>query len=257
MSLWDLHIHTTYCDGASTPREIVEAALEKGLDCIGFSGHGYTWFDDGYCMSREDEDAYRAEIGALKAEYAGRIRILCGIEQDYWADPPVQPWDYVIGSVHYVKAGGEFIPVDESPEILRAAAAKYFGWDIMKLDEAYFDTVARVYERTRCDIIGHFDLISKFDEPGARVAKPLLDENDPRYVAAWRKAADALLPCGRPFEINTGAISRGWRVTPYPSAAIQEYLRGRGAKLIWSSDAHSADALLCGFPEGLDGRPPF
>lgn len=37
----DLHIHTTFSyDGISSPKEVVKAALKKGIDCIGISDHG-------------------------------------------------------------------------------------------------------------------------------------------------------------------------------------------------------------------------
>ena len=75
----------------------------------------------------------------------------------------------------------------------------------------------------------------------------LFDESHPRYVAAWQKAADALLKTGKSFEINTGAISRGYRVTPYPSPDILAYLKARGAKLFLSSDSHAANTLCYQF----------
>ena len=89
--------------------------------------------------------------------------------------------------------------MDESPELLRAAAEKHFHGDLYALIEEYYRTLARVVEKTGADIIGHFDLISKFNEGGA-----LFDEAAPRYLAAAQKAADILLKTGRPFEINTG-----------------------------------------------------
>ena len=92
------------------------------------------------------------------------------------------------------------------------------------------------------DIIGHFDLISKFNEAGA-----LFDEADPRYIAASRAAADALLKTGKPFEINTGAISRGYRTAPYPSKALRDYIRQKGGSFLLSSDSHAKESLCCGF----------
>ena len=52
---------------------------------------------------------------------------------------------------------------------------------------------------------------------------------------------------GKIFEINTGAISRGHRTTPYPSEEILEFLGKHGAKAIIGSDSHSADTLDCAF----------
>ncbi len=86
MISFDLHTHTTYCDGKNTPEEMVKAALDAGLSCIGFSGHGYAPYDLDCCMTIEGSAAYRAEIAALREKYAGRIAILCGVEQDYWSD---------------------------------------------------------------------------------------------------------------------------------------------------------------------------
>ena len=51
------------------------------------------------------------------------------------------------------------------------------------------------------------------------------------------------------FEVNTGAIARGYRKTPYPSAEILHTLRKEGAKIMLNSDCHHADNLTCHFPE--------
>ncbi len=93
----NLHTHSVYCDGKDTPRRLVETALEKGFGTLGFSGHSHTDFDESWCMSRENTLLYRGEIARLKEEYAGRIRILCGVEQDYYSDASPAGYDYVIG----------------------------------------------------------------------------------------------------------------------------------------------------------------
>lgn len=244
MISFDLHTHTTYCDGKNTPEEMVKAALDAGLSCIGFSGHGYAPYDLDCCMTIEGSAAYRAEIAALRDRYAGRIAILCGVEQDYWSDADTEPYEYVIGSVHYVKKDGEMLCVDNTPEITQAAVERNFGGDWYALAEAYFDTVADVVNRTRCSIIGHFDLISKFNEKCH-----FYDERHPRYAAAWKSALDRLLPYGVPFEINTGAMSRGWRTAAYPSAEMIAYIRARGGRLILSSDSHSDKTLRYAFED--------
>ncbi len=231
----DLHMHTVYCDGADTPEDMVLAAIEKGLKTVGISGHSYTFFDESYCMQKGEVPRYIAELRYLRAKYFDRIHVLCGVEQDYYSAYPTDAFDYVIGSVHYLKVGEDYIPVDESVEILNSAVEKYFGGDIYALCELYFETVADIVNKTACDIIGHFDLISKFIE-----REPLFDVNHPRYVAAWQKAADELLKTGVPFEINTGAVSRGYRTEPYPGREMLGYIREHGGRFVLSSDAHSA-----------------
>ena len=242
-------MHTAYCDGACTPEDMVLSAIDKGLDTVGICCHSYTFFDESYCIKKADIPRYLAELRYLRTKYYDTIHVLCGVEQDYYSDYPTDEFDYVIGSVHYIKAGEDYIPVDESVEILKEAAQKYFGGDMYALCEKYFETVADVVNQTDCDIIGHFDLISKFIE-----REPLFDADHPRYVAAWRKAVDELVKYDVPFEINTGAISRGYRTSPYPSREIQDYIREKGGRFVLSSDAHSADAIAFGFNEELGMR---
>lgn len=243
MILSDLHTHTTFCDGKNTPEQMVVAAIEKGMKIIGFSGHALTSFDSGYCMSFADEAEYCREIARLKEKYAEKIEILCGIEQDIYADRPASGYDYVIGSVHYIKCGETLISVDHTEEILLSAAKEYFGGDLLYLAECYFETVAKVYEKTNCDIIGHFDLVAKFNGDGNKY----FDESDSRYMKAGEAAIKNLLKSGKPFEINTGAIHRGYRSVPYPAPHFLKFIYENGGKVILSSDSHSAQTLCYEF----------
>ncbi len=243
----DLHIHTTYSDGINTPLEIVKYAINNGVETIGFSDHSFTSFDTSYCVKKEDISSYKREISSLKQEYKEKINIFLGIEQDYYSDEDTTDYEYVIGSVHYIKVDDDYIPVDESVEILKAAIDKYFCGDIYTLIECYYDTVADIVNKTNADIIGHFDLISKFNENGE-----LFDEKNVRYINAYKKACDKLIDHNRLFEINTGAISRGYRTTPYPSIEIHNYLKSIGAKFILSSDSHCCETLCYKFDKHID-----
>ena len=234
----DLHIHTTFSDGENTPEEMVLSAIDKGIKTLGFSDHSYTSFDIDCCIKLENIDKYKAEIRRLKEKYKTQIEILCGIEQDYYSDTDVKDYDYVIGSVHYLKFGNEYIWVDGDPKFLISAAEKYFGGDIYAIIEDYYKKVGKVAEKTGATIIGHFDLITKFCEK-----QPFFDQNHPRYIKAWKDAVDKLLKYNIPFEINLGAISRGYRTTPYPAEDIKEYILRNGGKFVLSSDSHEAKTL--------------
>ncbi|MCD8129506.1 MAG: histidinol-phosphatase HisJ family protein [Oscillospiraceae bacterium] len=242
MILEDFHVHSNFSDGADTPERMAEAALAQGMTRLGFSDHGYAPYDCDCCIPPERLSAYRPAIDALRARYCGRLEIFCGVEQDIFSDAPTDAYDYVIGSVHYLCMDGEYCCIDDTAEQIRNAAARHFGGDIYALTEAYYRTVAQVFACTHCDIIGHFDLIAKLNE-----RCHLFDPAHPRYVAAYRAAADALLESGRPFEINTGAMARGYRSVPYPAPEIQCYLASRGASFVLSSDSHSAETLRYGF----------
>ena len=50
------HTHTTFCDGSASARRMVETAIEKGFDAIGFSSHSDIVKDIG---------TYKAEIRSL------------------------------------------------------------------------------------------------------------------------------------------------------------------------------------------------
>lgn len=242
MTYGDFHIHTTFCDGADTAEDIALEAIRLGIKRIGFSGHSYTFFDESYCMSKKGTREYVKEIARLKDKYRGVLEIYCGIEQDFYSGESTDCYDYVIGSVHYLKKNGVYFPVDETAKLLTCAAREHYDGDFYALAEDYFETVSRSAERTRADIIGHFDLISKFNE-----AHKLFYERNERYITAYKKAIDALAEYDIPFEINTGAISRGCKSEPYPSAAILEYINEKGCKTILSSDSHSKDTLCFGF----------
>ena len=81
----DFHVHTTFCDGAAAPREMAEAALSAGLTALGFSGHSFVPFDPSCGMDAETAARYRAEIHALRGEYAGGSRSSAASKRTYTA----------------------------------------------------------------------------------------------------------------------------------------------------------------------------
>ena len=248
--MWDLHMHSAFSDGKDTAEEMVRAAVRLGMECVGLSEHSHTAGDD--CgMTPEGTKAYREEMDRLKKKYAGQIRVLCGLERDFYSDDTLE-YDYVIGSVHWIRMeDGHRMPIDWTAEKLRAFTEKYYRGDWYAMAEAYYGLAAQVVEATRCDIIGHFDLVTKFIETDRR-----FDVHDPRYVNAWQKAADELLKTGKPFEINTGAMSRGYRSEPYPAREIRDYLRARGGKLILSSDSHRKETIGWHFGDYAEEAEP-
>lgn len=239
--LGDYHVHTTFCDGSATAEELAEQALALGLTSIGFSGHAYTQIDESYCMSRSGTRLYYALLQRLRQTYAGRLEILIGTELDYFSPPPEIAYDYIIGSCHYVEANGMYYPVDESAMWLRRAVKEGFSGDFLQLARRYYAQMADMQRKTSCTFIGHFDLLSKFNEGGAFFTE------DEAYLTLAFDAADALCAQDAVFEINTGAMRRGYRSAPYPSLAILRRLREKGARIILSSDCHDLGGLCYSF----------
>ena len=243
MIAYDYHLHTSYCDGKATVEQMVEAAKKKKLSYLGFSGHSYVSFDT-CCMTEEDTGRYISEVRNLADRYKDKMTILCGLEKDYYSNEDESRFDYTIGSVHYLELEGVHYPIDMTSEIQSELIVRHFDRDPYAFVHAYYQTVADLFSRVKADVIGHFDLITKF-----AATDPLFDINHPRYKRAWQNALDALLPYNKPFEINTGAISRGWRKTPYPKIDILRYIFLCGGRILLSSDSHDKDTLCYGFKE--------
>ena len=246
------HTHTTWCDGRDAPEAVVLAAIEKGFDEIGFSSHAMLPDDTvAWVLTPEKAVAYAAEIRALAVKYAERIRVLCGVEADYVpgsSDPDRATYaaiapDYIIGSIHFVTApDGGVVCVDKSPESLTEGIRAHFGGDVEKYIRAYFRQQRDMVELFDFDVVGHLDLVRKFN-----AKHPYFDEGAAWYREELEATADAVAASGKIAEVNTGAISRGWLDDAYPSAEFRALLRKRGVRFTLSADAHSADAIDCAF----------
>ena len=240
----NLHTHTIFDDGKNTPAEMAEAALRAGFSSLGFSGHSTLPWENEWSLTAENIPAYLAAVEKTRRAFSGRLTIFSGLEWDNLSDQDVTGFDYIIGSIHQLSLDGAHPSVDEAPEVTAEILARYFAGDAAALAEAYYAQYEAVADADFVDIVGHFDLITKFDE-----VRSFFDETDPRYRDAAMAAMERLLRADKLFEVNTGAISRGWRKTPYPSPALLKELRLRGARLVVSSDAHSAGAVDCAFSE--------
>lgn len=241
----NLHTHSSFSDGKHTPEEMVLGAVRAGCLSLGFSDHSPmppAADPDGWSMKTEMLPAYRAEILRLQEAYAGKPEIFLGLEQDIDSPPPEGAWDYLIGSVHGVWAGGCYLPVDESADAFDRAVREHFGGDCLAFVRAYYRREAA--GQTGCDVVGHFDLITKFNEGGRR-----FDESDPRYRAAALEALEALMERDVIFEINTGAMSRGCRTAPYPAPFLLKAIRQKGGRICITGDSHSADTVVHAFPQ--------
>lgn len=242
------HTHSTYCDGRSTLSEIARAALSEGLDSLGFSCHSHVPFDPTGCISPNTVEDYVTEVRALGNAYRDRgLDIFLGIEQDACSQKPSAElgFDYVIGSMHYLSSGDEYFTIDGS-RCFRENLQKYFGGDALALSLEYFKCMESLYERTCCDIVGHFDINTKFNENGC-----LFDERDKRYEDAAEAAIEKLARRQLIFEINTGAMPRKYRTAPYPSPRLLAMIREVGGRITYSSDSHDAPFLTYGFDLAL------
>ena len=240
-----VHCHSTMCDGKNTLQDMASAACAQGLTTLGFTGHSYTQRDREYCMSPSRTAQYKATIAKLKAEYRGKVDILCGIEWDILSEDKRTGYDYWIGSAHhlYGKNTGKYYEIDFRPQDLWDCINDDFDADPLAAVEAYFAEVEKVAAQ-KPDILAHIDLIKKLNANGE-----FFDEESPRYKAAALKALQAAKDNDCLLEVNTGGVYRGYRKDFYPGPWLLGEWQKMGGKVIITSDSHDTGSLTYGFDE--------
>ncbi len=233
--LSNVHTHTVFSDGANTPEEMILAAIAKGFVSMGFSDHGCSHDPAGM----RDEALYCSEVRKAQKKYADKIEIALGVEHEaFTEEADLSLYDYVIESVHFLYNDGIHTPIDYSAEVLRQTIERCYGGDAYAMCRDYFDLVNRSMLCPEADIVGHIGLITKFNE-----GQPLFDQRHPKCL---RYAAEAIALAAEKkllVEINSGAMSRGYRSAPYPDLEQLKLLRELGGRIIITSDCHRAEWL--------------
>lgn len=241
-TLQNLHTHTVYCDGKNTPEQVVLAAIDKGFGSIGFSAHSYITCAPHLTMPVEKTGEYKKEIASLKQKYKGIIDVYLGLEFDVYSDVGLDGYDFLIASLHNLKMGDELVPFDRSADVVSQVIETRFGGDGLAFAKEYYRQLAHLPEYGKFDIIGHFDTITKNIEKVR-----FFDIGSKEYLNCALEALDALRGRIPLFEVNTGAMARGYRTTPYPAANLLNEFRTMGFGAVISSDCHNAEFLDCGF----------
>lgn len=236
----NLHQHSTYSDGHRTPREMIDAAILNGFSTLGFSDHSYAPEQVDYCMLEENEANYFSEIKALGEEYKDKINVYAGLELDGDSALPVFDYDYIIASVHEMHREGKSYPVDFSAEVQLELADKLFSGSMVDYAAAYYESLVRHVQNSKPDIIGHFDLVTKYS---------LVPEEDEEYRLIALNAVRECMKYCKTFELNTGAIARGLRKEPYPAGFILDEIKKLGGRVVITSDCHYPERMVCWFPE--------
>lgn len=244
----NLHVHSTFCDGKNTPEEIVNIALDKGFESIGFSSHSTTAGMLQHGETPYDLHAYKKEIARLKEKYQNKITLFCGLEVDDSYDSDVSGFDYLIGSVHYLPFEDKYEGFDlKTPEMVKDLIDRRFNGDGLEFAKAFYHRLALLPKYANFDVVAHFDIITKHIEK-----LPFVDVESKNYLNYAFEAIEALKGKIPLFEVNTGGIPRGYRTTPYPSLSIVKELRRQGFGAIITTDCHNAHYLDFGFELGVN-----
>lgn len=248
MYMQNLHTHSTFCDGKHTPEQMVQFAISKGFSSLGFSSHSCSWRPDrdkSVWLAKNEE--YRREILRLREVYRDSLDIFLGLEVESGVDLDLTPYDYTIGAVHLLHKNGEYFGVDSSLDITEDAILRHFGGSAIDYAVEYFHRVAQIPTTGKYDILAHFDLITKFEE-----RKHLFDTEDPRYLRSAIEAIDAIEGKIPFFEVNTGAIGRGYRTSPYPSIPLLKEFKRRKFGVLVTTDCHNGEFLDCAYQSSVE-----
>ncbi|MGG5317113.1 histidinol-phosphatase HisJ family protein [Enterococcus sp. AZ072] len=242
------HTHSTWCDGKDTMQSMAEAAIQLGFTDLGFTSHSSAPFDPS-CPGVADESGYQKEAHGLQEQFKDYLTIRLGLEWDYYSPDPQIGYDYFVGSVHYLPPrNGVYRSVDESPETLMETLRDWYGGDNLLMIQDYYDTVVSHIQQHQPKIVGHFDLITKFNEKAS-----WFDDKSSAYQKIALKALDNVIDLVQSYgglvEVNTGAISRNWRTQPYPDCFLLQQLQLRECPVIVTSDSHETNTLNFHFKE--------
>jgi len=243
-----------YCDhGRDTLAEIVAAYHAADFECVGLSEH-MPPLDDAWLYPDEAGlgrsatwmqarfASYVAEARELQHAYKNRVRILVGMESEWY--PGCDPWiaslrethglDYVVGSVHHV--GGEC--VDFSKQDYERIASRFGG--LVPMFAAYFDAQLQMMQAIKPEVVGHFDLIRLHDPDYLQT----LTHRD-----VWERVLrnlEWMAKAGSLLDINVRALLKG-QPEPYVCAPILDAAARFGVGVAYGDDAHGVADVGCEF----------
>lgn len=243
----NLHTHSQYDDGKDAIDEIVQKAQERGFTILGFSGHGYYAKDDS-SMTPEKTKQYIQDVRQAQQQAPNGLKIYLGIEEDSMAPiENVEDFDYVIGSVHYLEHNGKIYPIDYSQEQFDEMLKEGYQNDINALAKDYYLAIERQAQNPNIQIIGHLDLIAKYNEDQTYYCF-----DDPKILSYAKIAIEQLVKAGKIFEMNSGAMAREYRNSPYPSIELLKLIYEANGKILINTDCHHKEYLDYGMQICLD-----
>ena len=223
----DYHVHTPLCGHAhGEPAEYVEQALKMGLSEIGFSDHAplVAYQDSRYTMREDELPRYHAMIEAVQKKYP-KFSIKLGLEADFIPGFEAKtramlagyPYDFVIGSIHFIDNWA----FDDPDQHVR-----WKDKDINRVYRDYYELLRQSAASGLFDIMGHVDLVKKF---GHRASEDLSED--------IQETAKVFKKSGVTVEINTSGLRKPVKEI-YPSLDVLKIYQKAGVPITFSSDSH-------------------
>ena len=238
----DYHMHTPLCGHAvGNPEEYARQAVAVGLEEIGFSDHAplVSHEDPRITMHIRQLPEYLTMIEAVRDRFSVKLRIKIALEADYIPGFEDQTreilktydYDYIIGSVHYIRRWA-FDNPDEKD--------RWNNEDVNKVYHTYFDLLRKSARSQMFDLMGHVDLVKKF---GHRATDDMTGEVE--------ETAKVFKECGVAIEINTAGLRKPVKEM-YPAPWMLKIYRKAGVPLTFGSDAHDPKDVGRDFDKALE-----
>jgi histidinol-phosphatase (PHP family) len=142
------------------------------------------------------------------------------------------PWDYFVGSVHYVSESWDF----DNPTKL----SEWKKRDPFEVWSVYFERLTMAADSGLFEIIGHADLAKKFCFYPKEDCTPMFE----RFLTVCAQKEVAI-------EINTAGLRKDCKEL-YPSQKILEMAASLAVPLTFGSDAHAPTEVGLSWPEAMD-----
>ncbi|OMD92042.1 histidinol-phosphatase HisJ [Paenibacillus odorifer] len=244
----DYHTHHERCGHAvGKLEEYVQRGIELGLQQLGLSDHlplihvdPASYYPE-MAMPMAELPRYVEECLTLKERYRGVIDLRVGLEADYIEGYEEQireilspyPWDYLIGSVHFL---GEWDITDHR---------QVHGWegkDALQVYRLYYDAVKKSALSGLYDIIGHMDVIKRFGYG------PQTPEGTAEVRALELETLKVIADRGIAMELNASGLTKPCAEMFPAEHLLQEALK-LDIPLTLGSDAHDPAKLGDGLQE--------
>jgi histidinol-phosphatase (PHP family) len=237
----DYHMHTPLCQHATgEPVEYAARAAKLGLPEIGFSDHSPMRKDnfDTWRMNFDKLGQYVESVRKAQKDFP-RLNIKLAMEVDYlpgqeeWIREMagMYPWDYFIGSVHYVS---ESWAIDDPSKL-----SEWKTRDPFEVWSRYFDWLTRAAGSGLFEIIGHADLPKKF----GIVPKEDCSELFEKFLKEAVRTNTAI-------ELNTAGLRKACKEI-YPSPKLLQMAREIGVAITFGSDAHAPEEVGMNFGDAV------
>ena len=256
MQLFNLHTHSYFSDGKSTPEEVVLEAINQGMKVLGFSDHSPVPFENSFAIKNDEVQNYISTIKSLKEKYQDQIDIYCsmemdfipGIVKDFKKTKEELSLDYMIGSVHLV--GNDINKlwfIDGSKiETYDEGLFNYYNGDIKKGVKTFFHQYNEMIETEEFDIVGHFDKIKMHNRDR------YFTENEKWYRDLLMETLTLIKEKSLIVEVNTRGIYKKRSEDFYPSTWILPIMCEMNIPVVISSDSHKSEELTLCFKEAED-----